>query len=409
MSEKYHFIVIGGGIVGLSTAMQLQQEYPKKSILLIEKENKIASHQTGHNSGVIHAGVYYEPGSFKAKFCKMGVQQTIDFCTKHQLPFEQCGKLIVATNDLEMKRMQILFERCKENGLNPEILDENQLRKIEPNITGLGAIKVKETGIIDYISMAKTIAKVFEAMGGKIKLNAEVIHLNETKDQTSVKIKSGETYQSSYLIACAGLQSDRIAKLMGLKIDYQIVPFRGDYYQLNKRFNKVVKHLIYPIPDPAYPFLGVHLTKMIDGSVTVGPNAVLNLSREGYNKINFNLKDLKQMFFFSGFWKLILKNWKPAINELYSSLNKNTYLKICQKYCPSLTISDLEPFRSGVRAQAVSKDGKLIHDFLVEETQRSLHVCNAPSPAATSSLPIGKYIVELIKNKTEKNKNGNKI
>ena len=409
MSEKYHFIVIGGGIVGLSTAMQLQQEYPKKSILLIEKENKIASHQTGHNSGVIHAGVYYEPGSFKAKFCKMGVQQTIDFCTKHQLPFEQCGKLIVATNDLEMKRMQILFERCKENGLNPELLNENQLRKIEPNITGLGAIKVKETGIIDYISMAKTIAKEFVAMGGKIKLNAEVIHLNETKDQTSVKIKSGETYKSSYLIACAGLQSDRIAKLMGLKIDYQIVPFRGDYYQLNKRFNKVVKHLIYPIPDPAYPFLGVHLTKMIDGSVTVGPNAVLNLSREGYNKINFNLKDLKQMFFFSGFWKLILKNWKPAINELYSSLNKNTYLKICQKYCPSLTISDLEPFRSGVRAQAVSKDGKLIHDFLVEETQRSLHVCNAPSPAATSSLPIGKYIVELIKNKIEKNKNGNKI
>ena len=293
MSEKYHFIVIGGGIVGLSTAMQLQQEYPKKSILLIEKENKIASHQTGHNSGVIHAGVYYEPGSFKAKFCKMGVQQTIDFCTKHQLPFEQCGKLIVATNDLEMKRMQILFERCKENGLNPELLNENQLRKIEPNITGLGAIKVKETGIIDYISMAKTIAKEFVAMGGKIKLNAEVIHLNETKDQTSVKIKSGETYKSSYLIACAGLQSDRIAKLMGLKIDYQIVPFRGDYYQLNKRFNKVVKHLIYPIPDPAYPFLGVHLTKMIDGSVTVGPNAVLNLSREGYNKINFNLKDLK--------------------------------------------------------------------------------------------------------------------
>ena len=409
MSEKYDFIVVGGGIVGFSTAMQLQQEYPKKKILLIEKENKIASHQTGHNSGVIHAGVYYEPGSFKAQFCKMGVQQTIDFCTKHQLPFEQCGKLIVATNDFELKRMQILFERCKKNGLNPELLDENQLKEIEPNITGLGAIKVKETGIIDYISMTKTIAKEFVAMGGKIKLNAEVIHLNETEDQTSVKIKSGEIYKSSYLIACAGLQSDRIAKLMGLKIDYQIVPFRGDYYQLNKRFNKVVKHLIYPIPDPAYPFLGVHLTKMIDGSVTVGPNAVLNLSREGYNKINFNLKDLKQMFFFSGFWKLILKNWKPAISELYSSLNKNTYLKICQKYCPSLTISDLEPFRSGVRAQAVSKDGKLIHDFLVEETQRSLHVCNAPSPAATSSLPIGKYIVELIKNKTEKNKNGNKI
>ena len=409
MSENYHFIIIGGGIVGLSTAMQLQQEYPNKNTLLLEKENKIASHQTGHNSGVIHAGVYYEPGSFKAKFCKMGVQQTIDFCTKHQLPFEQCGKLIVATNNLELKRMQSLYERCKKNGLNPELLDKNQLKKIEPNITGLGAIKVKETGIIDYISMTNTMAKEFVDMGGKIKLNAEVTYLNENKDQTSVKIKSGEMFKSQYLISCAGLQSDRIAKLMGLKIDFQIIPFRGDYFKLNKRFNKVVKHLIYPIPDPAYPFLGVHLTKMIDGSVTVGPNAVLNLSREGYKKFNFNLKDLNQMFFFSGFWKLIFNNWQPAISEFYSSLNKNSYLKICQKYCPSLTISDLEPYRSGVRAQAVSKGGKLIHDFLVEETLRSLHVCNAPSPAATSSLPIGKYIVELIKKKIRKNKNGNNI
>ena len=247
--------------------------------------------------------------------------------------------------------------------------------------------------------MANKMAKEFISNGGEIKLNSEIMNLKEEQDHVEIQIRNENNIKAEFLIACAGLQSDRLAKLMGLKIDFQIIPFRGDYYKLNKRHNTIVKHLIYPIPDPAYPFLGVHLTKMIDGSVTVGPNAVLNLSREGYSKINFNLKDLKQMFSFSGFWKLILRSWKPGLSEIYSSLNKNSYLKVCQKYCPSLELSDLEPYRSGVRAQAVSKNGKLIHDFLVEETKRSLHVCNAPSPAATSSLPIGKYIVELVDKK----------
>ena len=409
MLVNYHFIIIGGGIVGLSTAMQLLQKYPGKKVVVLEKEGKLASHQTGHNSGVIHAGVYYEPGSFKAKFCKLGVEQTIEFCSKHQLPFEQCGKLIVATDDQEVIRMQNLFERCKKNGLNPEMLNEIQLKKLEPNVTGLGAIKVQETGIVDYISMAKAMANEFESLGGEIRLNAEVISLKETKDYILLKLKSGDIFKSKYLIACAGLQSDRIAKMMGVKIDFQIVPFRGDYFKLNKKFNKIVNHLIYPIPDPAYPFLGVHLTKMIDGSVTVGPNAVLNLSREGYGKFNFNFKDFMQMSLFGGFWKLFFNSLRPAFSEIYSSLNKKSYLKLCQKYCPSLTISDLEPYRSGVRAQAVSKDGKLIHDFLIEETSRSFHVCNAPSPAATSSLPIGKYIVKLVNKKIRKSKNGKKF
>ena len=396
MSVEYDFIIIGGGIVGLSTAMQLKSTYKNKNILLLEKEDQLASHQTGHNSGVIHAGVYYEPGSLKAKFCKSGLEETVKFCTKHQIPFEQCGKLIVATNEKEVARMQKLFERCKKNGLNPVILDKKQLLLLEPNITGLAAIKVTETGIVDYISMANKMAKEFLSNGGEIKLNSKIIELKEEKDHVEIQTRNGNKFKAKFLIACAGLQSDRLAKLMGLKIDFQIIPFRGDYYQLNKRHNTIVKHLIYPIPDPAYPFLGVHLTKMIDGSVTVGPNAVLNFSREGYGKINFSLRDVKQMFSFSGFWKLILKSWKPGLTEIYSSLNKNSYLKVCQKYCPSLKLSDLQPYRSGVRAQAVSKNGKLIHDFLVEETRRSLHVCNAPSPAATSSLPIGKYIVELV-------------
>ena len=399
MSVEYDFIIIGGGIVGLSTAMQLKSFYKNKNILLLEKEDQIASHQTGHNSGVIHAGVYYEPGSLKAKFCKAGLEETVKFCSKHQIPYEQCGKLIVATNEKEVARMQNLFERCKKNGLNPVILDKKQLLALEPNITGLAAIKVTETGIVDYVSMANKMAKEFLSNGGKIKLNSKIIELKEEKDHVQIKTKNGNKFKAKFLIACAGLQSDRLAKLMGLKIDFQIIPFRGDYYQLNKRHNTIVKHLIYPIPDPAYPFLGVHLTKMIDGSVTVGPNAVLNFSREGYGKINFSLRDLKQMFSFSGFWKLILKSWRPGLTEIYSSLNKNKYLKVCQKYCPSLKLVDLEPYRSGVRAQAVSKNGELIHDFLVEETRRSLHVCNAPSPAATSSLPIGKYIIELVDKK----------
>ena len=399
MSVEYDFIIIGGGIVGLSTAMQLKSFYKNKNILLLEKEDQLASHQTGHNSGVIHAGVYYEPGSLKAKFCKAGLEETVKFCSKHQIPYEQCGKLIVATNEKEVARMQNLFERCKKNGLNPAILDKKQLLALEPNITGLAAIKVTETGIVDYVSMANKMAKEFLSNGGEIKLNSKIIELKEEKDHVQIQTKNGNKFKAKFLIACAGLQSDRLAKLMGLKIDFQIIPFRGDYYQLNKRHNTIVKHLIYPIPDPAYPFLGVHLTKMIDGSVTVGPNAVLNFSREGYGKINFSLRDLKQMFSFSGFWKLILKSWRPGLTEIYSSLNKNKYLKVCQKYCPSLKLVDLEPYRSGVRAQAVSKNGELIHDFLVEETRRSLHVCNAPSPAATSSLPIGKYIVELVDKK----------
>jgi len=402
MSVNYDFLIIGGGIIGLSAAMQLKEKFPNKNILVIEKEKKLAFHQTGHNSGVIHAGVYYQPGSLKAKFCKLGVEQTVNFCTKHQLPFEQCGKLIVATTPQEVERMKNLYERCKKNGLKPKMLNKKELNTIEPNISGLGAIQVHETGIVDYIAMAYTMAKEFNSMGGKIELNSEVVSINESRDNLITKLKNGKQIHSNYLISCGGLQSDRIARMMGIKIDFQIVPFRGDYFKLKNSFNDIVKHLIYPIPDPAYPFLGVHLTKMIDGSVTVGPNAVLNLSREGYNKSVFNFKDILEMTFFSGFWKLILKNWKPGLSEIYSSLNKNKYLKLCQKYCPSLKISDLEPYRSGIRAQAVSKAGVLIHDFLVEETNRSLHVCNAPSPAATSSLPIGKYIVELLDRKIRK-------
>ena len=399
MKKVYDFAVIGGGIVGLSTAMQLLQKFPQKKLILIEKENSLATHQTGHNSGVIHAGVYYEPGSLKSKFCKLGVKSTIKFCTEHQLHFEQCGKLLVATNNEELRRMLVLQEKCFKNGLNPIRLNEDELKNLEPNINGIGALRIKETGIVDYKAMSLTMAKIIKKSGGKIILESQVCGILENKNDVEIVLQNKNVFNARFLVACCGLQSDRIAKMAGLEINYKIIPFRGDYFRLNKKHNNIVQHLIYPIPDPAYPFLGIHLTRMIDGSVTVGPNAALNISREGYNKLYFNIKDFIDMAVYRGFWTFIKKNWRPGVNEILSSISKRKYLKLCQKYCPSLTLSDLEPYRPGIRAQAVSKEGKLIHDFLIKDTNRTLHVCNAPSPAATSSLPIGEYITSLITNK----------
>ena len=395
MNIDYDFIIIGGGIVGLSSAYNLLLKNKNAKVLILEKENDIALHQTSHNSGVIHAGVYYKPGSLKSKFCKLGVDATLKFCSKHQLPYEQCGKLIVATNTDELEKMYALEERCKLNGLKTKILNKKELIEIEPNITGLGAIKVYDSGITDYSAICRKIRELISKNNAKIFFKSEVIGINETSNFVQVKT-SNQNFNAKKLIACAGLQSDRIARMSGLNIKYQIIPFRGDYYKINKRLNNIVKHLIYPIPDPRYSFLGVHLTRMIDGSITVGPNATLNISREDYNKINFNFKDFAETIKFQGFWKFIIPNLKAGFDEAYSSINKKYYLKLCQKYCPSLKLSDLEYHPSGIRAQAVSNKGELIHDFMIEKTNRTVHVCNAPSPAATSAFPIGKYISELI-------------
>ena len=397
MNIEYDYIVIGGGIVGLSTALHLIKKNPQKKLLLLEKENKLAFHQTGHNSGVIHEGVYYEPGSLKAKFCRKGVNSTVKFCSDYQLPYEQCGKLIVATSTLEFERMNALEKRCLQNGLKIKRLNEEELIKIEPNIRGFGAIKVFESGIVDYKSVSEKIADIIKKKNGTISINSEVHSINENSKCVIVKTLN-KTYVTKKLIACGGLQSDRIAKMSGIKLDYQIIPFRGDYFRLNKKLNKIVKHLIYPVPDPKLSFLGVHLTRMIDGSITVGPNAVLNFSRENYNKINFNNRDFIETLKFKGFWKFALKNWKSGLDETFSSFSKKYYLKLCQKYCPLLKLSDLEPHSSGVRAQAISKQGDLIHDFKIEKTNRTLHVCNAPSPAATAAFPIGEYISTVIEN-----------
>ncbi|MFV0486044.1 MAG: L-2-hydroxyglutarate oxidase [Vibrio fluvialis] len=399
MNTHFDYVIVGGGIVGVSTAWQLKQQYPDKSILLVEKEAGFSRHQTGHNSGVIHAGVYYAPGSLKADFCKRGVERTLSFCAKHDIPVENCGKLLVATNEVEFERMQALFERCLQNELDVELLDAAQLKLAEPNITGLGAIYVKATSIVNYRLVTEKMAEEFKALGGEVRLSTEVVGLNETDQEISVQCRykgSPITFHSQFLVSCSGLMADRMTKMLGLATDFQIIPYRGEYYRLAPKHNQVVKHLIYPIPDPELPFLGVHLTRMIDGSVTVGPNAVQGFKREGYGRVNISVRDVWEMLSFSGFWKVTAKNLKTGLVEMKNSLWKPGYLQLVRKYCPSIELADLQPYPAGIRAQAVLSDGTLVHDFLFAESPRSLHVCNAPSPAATSAMPIGEYICQKV-------------
>lgn len=393
--RKYDFIIVGGGILGMSTAMQLKAAYSDKSILLLEKEEAPAMHQTGRNSGVIHAGVYYTPVSLKAKFCLEGNRQTKVFCDEHDIPYETCGKILVATDDIELNRMSALWERTAANGVERYWLSKEELKEKEPNISGEAGILVPSTGIVDYSKIAKAMQTEFQQRGGEIALGAEVVGLSESENSVTVQTQAGE-FEGSFLVTCAGLMSDRIVKMLGQEPDFAIVPFRGEYYRLREEHNKIVNHLIYPVPDASMPFLGVHVTKMVDGSVTVGPNAVMALKREGYKKMDFSLKDISEQLGNPGFRKVIRKYLKPGVRELRNSVLKRYYLREVQKYCPALTSSDLQSHPSGVRAQAVSRRGELVDDFLFINTKRSVNVCNAPSPAATSALPIGQHIVERV-------------
>jgi L-2-hydroxyglutarate oxidase len=392
---KYDFAIIGGGIVGICTAWKLQCRCPDKTVLLLEKEDSLAFHQSGHNSGVIHAGVYYEPGSLKAKLCRRGLYETIDLCNQFNIPYRQCGKLLVATNETELTRMHSLYGRCVENDVEAELISVNRLKEMEPHITGVGAIFVSETGIVDYRKICEVLAGEFKAAGGTIELNSEVDDISENESGITITMENGEC-QCNFLICCAGLHADRIARLHGLEIDFNIIPFRGEFYRLADRYKELISHLIYPIPDPNLPFLGVHITPMIDGTVTVGPNAVLGWKREGYGKFNFNINDSLDILTFKGFWRLMGQHFSYGLKELWVSLNKSAYVRQVRKYCPEIMIEDLLPHPAGIRAQAVYSDGRLAHDFLFYETPRSLHVCNAPSPAATSALPIAEYLCDKV-------------
>ena len=380
----------------MSTAMQLIRAYPDHKMLLVEKESGPAQHQTGHNSGVIHAGVYYTPGSLKARFCLEGNRATKQFCDEHGIAYDECGKLLVATSDLEMQRMQALWERTEANGLERYWLSADELREREPNITGLGGIFVPSSGIVSYAEVAAAMGREFEAAGGEIRCSTPVTGLEERSGEVIVKTGQGE-FTTRHLVSCSGLMADRVVRMLGIEPDFTICPFRGEYYLLPPEHNRIVNHLIYPIPDPSMPFLGVHLTRMIDGTVTVGPNAVLAWKREGYRKNDFSLSDTMAMLTNPGIRKVLKTNLRPGLIELKNSLYKKGYLAEVRKYCPSLTLDDLKPYPAGVRAQAVSNDGKLVDDFLFVNTKRTVNVCNAPSPAATSAIPIGEHIVAQVR------------
>ena len=392
---EFDFCVIGGGILGLAVADRLLTQRPGASLAVLEKEQGVGLHQSGHNSGVIHSGIYYEPGSLKARLCKAGAQETKNFATEHGIDLDVRGKLLVSTDQTEHARMLALEDRAKVNGIAAELIDATELTRREPNVVGTGALFIPETGIVDYPAIAAKLAELVGERGGLVELGVNVDRIWEKLNR--VDVGAGErSWTCRHLVVCGGLQADRLAAMAGLDPGCQIVPFRGEYYQLPAHRSGLVHHLIYPIPDPALPFLGVHLNPTIDGALTVGPNAVLGLSREGYRKFSVNRRDVAQMARFRGNYSMARAHLRTGLRELRNSLFKRGYLAECRKYCPTLTLADLGSRPAGIRAQAVARDGTLIHDFLLKSTDRTLHVLNAPSPAATSALPIARHVVERL-------------
>jgi L-2-hydroxyglutarate oxidase len=393
VNNSYDVIIIGGGIVGLATAMALSNTQPEKRILVLEKEATLAFHQTGHNSGVIHSGIYYKPGSLKAELCRQGNVALVEFCQKYHVPYEICGKVIVATEPEELPLLENLYQRGIANGLGVHKLNGKQVQEIEPYVTCLAGISVASTGIIDYKKLCQKYAELIVAQGGEVRLNTKVEHLLE-KDGGYVVVTTQGDFTTKYLVNCGGLQSDRVAKLGNVDPQAKIVPFRGEYYELTPEKRYLVKHLIYPVPNPNFPFLGVHFTRMIDGNIHAGPNAVLSLKREGYRKTEIDLRDVIDTFSYPGFWKLATKYVDIGMQEIIRSFSKAAFVKSLQRLIPDVEADDLIPLPPGIRAQALGKDGSLIDDFLLVKGKNALHVCNAPSPAATASLSIGCAIVK---------------
>lgn len=393
----YDVAIVGGGIVGLATGKAILERFPSVKLVIIEKESSLAQHQTGRNSGVIHSGIYYQPGSYKARFAREGNQALIAFCERHGIHYEMCGKVIVAVDEQELKLMERLFERGLKNQLRVKKISRSELLEIEPNVSGIGAIHVKDCGIVDYREVANTLKNIIVERGGEFRLSTTVEQVSERNDNMTIETND-DTIQARYFINCAGLHSDRIAHMVGLTTGMKIVPFRGEYYELVKEKEHLVNHLIYPVPNPNFPFLGVHFTRMIHGGVHAGPNAVLAFQREGYKKTDINMKDLLEVLTYSGFWNLAKAHWKDGLHEMLRSFRKKAFLKSLQRLIPDIESKDIVPSDAGVRAQALKKDGSLVDDFAIFQSERSLHVCNAPSPAATASLMIGKEIVSRIPN-----------
>lgn len=393
-SSTYDVAIIGAGIVGLATALKLVQNY-RLSLVILEAENEVAAHQTGHNSGVIHSGLYYKPGSLKAINCVSGREAMYRFCEENEIVHDRCGKIVVSTHPSEIPSLNMLEERGRANGLEGiRRLSPQEIREIEPHVNGIDGLWVPQTGIVDYKDVSKTYARLIEEYGGEIKTNSRVIGFSNNFNLIKLQTSTGEI-ETRNLINCAGLRSDKIARLCGVEPGLQIIPFRGEYYEMVQEKEYLVKNLIYPVPDVRFPFLGVHFTRMIHGGVEAGPNAVLALKREGYKKSDISIPDIAYYGTYVGFWRMALKYWKMSISEIYRSYSKHAFVKALQRLIPDLQMDDVHPAGSGVRAQALSPDGKLLDDFRIVERPHQVHVLNAPSPAATASLSIGESIAAM--------------
>jgi L-2-hydroxyglutarate oxidase len=391
----HDYAIIGGGIVGLATAMAVGEKHPEATILVVEKEQDFAQHQSGRNSGVIHSGIYYKPGSLKARFALDGNSSMIEFCREHGIKHKVCGKVIVATKASELSLLQSLFRRGVDHGLAVEQLAPEQVQELEPHVRCLAGIRVPSTGIVNYREVCAKYVELIRSRGGVVQTGTRFHRLRDMKGTPVIETSHGE-FECGFVINCAGLFSDRVARLSGLDPGAQIVPFRGEYYEFVPERRYLVKSLVYPVPDPSFPFLGVHFTRMIDDSVHAGPNAVLAFKREGYRRTDVNRRDLFETLSFPGFWKLARKHYREGIVEMVRSVSKRAFIRGLQKLIPEVTQDDLVPSDSGVRAQALMADGKLVDDFLIVNGRKSIHVCNAPSPAATASVEIGRFIANQV-------------
>ena len=396
---QYDVIIVGGGAVGLATALQLKTENKNLKVLVIEKEPVVANHQTGNNSNVIHSGIYYKPGSLKARNCIRGYNLLVDFCRQYEVPFSLCGKVIVATEEKELPLLKTIYDRGLQNGLqNLRMLKGEELQEYEPHVAGIAGIHVPQTGIVDYRVVAEKYAEVLQNIGGELRLNEKVKDIKLEANSVTV-VTSKSTYTGKLIVNCAGLYSDKIARLTSPNLDVKIIPFRGEYYKLKKEKEYLVKTLIYPVPDPNFPFLGVHFTTMVGGGVECGPNAVLAFAREGYKKSDVNLSELSETLMWPGFRKIVSKYWRTGIGEIHRSYSKPAFTKALQKLLPDIREEDLVVGGAGVRAQACDRTGGLLDDFLIVEEKQVINVCNAPSPAATSSLAIGETVANWAKNR----------